>query len=175
MSEKPLRLAALGLLAALYAGSAAAYPRLPARIPIHFDLAGKPDGWVGTSLLSWFLLPLIATAMAGFLFVMGRVSEYRPELWNVPEKPRFLALPAEARAPIAARLRAFMALMAVVITAVLGTIQVEVFLSATGRAAPPWLMTGATVLMVLAIGVAAVRMNGRVAAEIREAHQRVHG
>lgn len=175
MTEKPLRLAALGLLAALYAGSAAAYPRLPERIPIHFDLAGNPDGWASTSLLSWFLLPLIATAMAGFLFVIGRVSEYRPELWNIPEKPRFLALPAEARGPIAARLRAFMALMAVVITALLSTIQVEVFLTATGRAATPWIMTGATVLMLLGIGVAAVRMSRRVAVEIREAHQRLHG
>ena len=174
MNEKPFRLAVLGLLAALYAGSAAAYPRLPGRIPIHFDLAGNPDAWASTSLLSWFLLPLIATAMAGFLFVIGRVSEYRPELWNVPEKPRFLALPAEARAPIAARLRAFMALMAVVTTAVMSTIQVEVFLTATGRAPTPWLMTAATVLMLMGIGVAAVRTNRRVAAEIREAHQRLH-
>ncbi|HEY0036139.1 MAG TPA: DUF1648 domain-containing protein [Longimicrobium sp.] len=175
MSEKPLRLATLGLLAALYAGSAAAYPRLPERIPIHFDLAGNADGWTGTSLLSWFLLPLIATGMAGFLFAISRAGEYRHDLWNVPEKPRLLALPAEARAPIVARLRAFMALMAVVITGVLSTIQVEVFLTATGRQAAPWLMTGATVLMVLAIGVAAVRMNRRVAVEIREAHQRLHG
>ncbi|HEX8320402.1 DUF1648 domain-containing protein [Longimicrobium sp.] len=176
MTEKPLRLATLGLLAALYAGSAAAYPRLPERIPIHFDLAGNPDGWASTSLLSWFLLPLIATAMAGFLFVIGRVSEYRPELWNVPEKPRFLALPAEARAPIVARLRAFLALMAVMTTALMGVIQVEVFLTATGRGpAPPWLMTGAIVLMLVATGVTGVRMGGRVAVEIREAHQRLHG
>jgi uncharacterized membrane protein len=176
MTEKPLRLAALGLLAALYAGSAAAYPRLPERIPIHFDLAGNPDGWASTSLLSWFLLPLIATAMAGFLFVIGRVSEYRPELWNIPEKPRFLALPAEARAPIAARLRAFLALMAVMITALMGVFQVEVFVTATGQAsAKPWLMTGAIVLMLVAIGVSAVRMGGRVAVEIREAHRRLHG
>jgi uncharacterized membrane protein len=158
MNEKPFRLIALGLLAALYAGSAAAYPRLPERIPIHFGLAGNPDGWAGTSLLSWFMLPLIATAVAGLMLVAGRLSEYRPELWNVPEKPRFLALPAEARAPIAARLRAFMALMAVMTTVLMGVIQVEVFLTATGRGpATPWLMTGATVLMLMATGVAAVR------------------
>jgi uncharacterized membrane protein len=176
MTEKPLRLAALGLLAVLYAGSAAAYPSLPERIPIHFDLAGNPDGWARTSLLSWFLLPLIATAVAALVLVAGRVSEYRPELWNVPEKPRFLALPAEARAPIVARLRAFMALMAVMTTAVMGVIQVEVFLTATGRGpAPPWLMTGAIVLVLVATGVAAVRISRRVAAEIREAHRRAHG
>jgi uncharacterized membrane protein len=176
MNEKPLRLAVLTLLAALYAGSAAAYPRLPERIPIHFDFAGNPDAWAGTTLLSWFMLPLIATAVAGLMLVAGRVSEYRPELWNVPEKARFLALPVEARAPIVARLRTFMALMAVMTTALLGTIQVEVFLIATGQMRPtPWLIAGAVVLMLLVTGVAAVRMSGRVAAEVREAHQRLHG
>jgi len=176
MTEKPLRLASFGLLAVLYGGSAVAYRHLPERIPIHFDLAGNPDGWASTSLLSWFLLPLVATAVAGLMLVIGRVSEYRPELWNIPEKPRFLALPAEARAPIVARLRAFLALMAVMTTALMGVIQVEVFLTATGRGpAPPWLMTGAIVLMLVATGVAAVRMSGRVAAEIREAHRRLHG
>jgi uncharacterized membrane protein len=176
MNEKPLRLAALTLLAGLYLGSAAVYPRLPERIPIHFDLAGNPDGWAGTSLLSWFLLPLIATAVAGMMLVAGRLSEYRPELWNVPEKARFLALPVEARAPVVARLRAFMALMAVMTTALMGVIQAEVFLTATGQGpATPWLMTGAVVLMLMVTGVAAVRMNGRVAADIREAHRRLHG
>ncbi|HZG42212.1 MAG TPA: DUF1648 domain-containing protein [Longimicrobium sp.] len=176
MNEKPLRLAALGLLAALYAGSAAAYRHLPERIPVHFDLAGKADAWASTSLLSWFLLPLIATAVAGLLLVAGRVSEYHPELWNVPEKPRFLALPAEARAPIVARLRTFMALMAVMTTALMAVIQVEVFLTATGQMpATPWLVAGGIVVMLTVTGVAAVRMNGRVAAEIREAHRRLHG
>jgi uncharacterized membrane protein len=176
MNEKPLRLAALGLLAALYAGSAAAYPRLPERIPIHFDLAGNPDTWASTTLLSWFMLPLIATAVAGLMLVGGRVSEYRPELWNVPEKPRFLALSAEARAPIVARLRAFLALMAVMTTALMALIQVEVFLVSTEKMpSTPWLIAGGIAVMLLVTGVAAVRMNGRVAAEIREAHQRVHG
>jgi hypothetical protein len=36
-------------------------------------------------------------------------------------------------------------------------------------------MTGAIVLMLVAIGVSAVRMSGRVAVEIREAHRRLHG
>ena len=176
MNEKPLRLAALGLLAILYAGSAAAYRHLPERIPVHFDLAGNADSWASTSLLSWFMLPLIATALAGFTLAIGRLSEYRPELWNVPEKPRFLALPSDARAPIVARLRAFMALMAVMTTALMGVIQAEVFLPSTGQArATPWLIAGAVVLMLMVTGVAAVRMNGRVAAEIREAHRRLHG
>lgn len=176
MNEKPLRLAALTLLAALYAGSAAAYARLPARIPIHFDLAGNPDGWASTSLLSWFLLPLIATAMAGFLFVIGRGSQYCPELWNVPEKARFLALSVEAREPIMVRLRTFMALVAVMTTALMGLMQAEVFLIATGQMRPiPWLIAGSVALMLAVTGVVAGRMNGRVAAEIREAHQRLHG
>jgi uncharacterized membrane protein len=176
MNEKPLRLGALTLLAGLYAGSAAAYPHLPERIPIHFDFAGNPDAWASTTLLSWFMLPLFATGLAGFLLVLGRLSEYRPELWNIPEKQRFLALSAEARAPIVARLRTFMALVAVLTTALMGTMQVEVFLIATGQMRPtPWLIAGAVVLMLVVTGVAAVRMNGRVAVEIREAHQRLHG
>ncbi|HEY7767761.1 DUF1648 domain-containing protein [Longimicrobium sp.] len=176
MTEKPLRLATLGLLAALYTGSAAAYPRLPERIPIHFDFAGNPDAWAGTTLLSWFMLPLFATGIAGFLFVIGRGSEYRPELWSVPEKARFVALSVEARAPIMARLRTFLALMAVMTTALMGVMQVELFLVATGQIrSSRWLIPGAVAVMLTVIGVAAVRVNGRVAVEIREAHQRLHG
>lgn len=50
------------LLAAMWAFAAAVYSRLPARIPTHFDVHGRANGWGGRG--SAFVFPLIATAVA---------------------------------------------------------------------------------------------------------------
>jgi len=43
------------------------WPGLPERVPMHFDLAGRPDGWVEKSVLVWFGLPTLATAVGAVL------------------------------------------------------------------------------------------------------------
>lgn len=42
--------------------------RLPARVPIHFDILGRPDNWGGRRMI--FLLPIIATIMT-IAFMLG--------------------------------------------------------------------------------------------------------
>ena len=65
----------IGLCAAAHAGlwwrAAAWYPRLPERIPIHFDIAGKPDGWAVRSLVTWFSLPGLSLVMTLLLVTAG--------------------------------------------------------------------------------------------------------
>lgn len=49
------------------------YPRLPERIPVHFDLTGKPDRWGGRWMI--FLLPLIGTQICAVdWYIINRLS-----------------------------------------------------------------------------------------------------
>ncbi len=79
-----------------------AWPDLPARIPMHYDLGGQPDRWVDKSVLSWFGLPALGTLLGvvmGLLlprWVMGMARRNSPWL-NVPDKRRFAALPEAGR------------------------------------------------------------------------------
>jgi hypothetical protein len=73
-------------------------PRLPERVPMHFDIAGHPDRWSGRGGLVWLsVLPLIITVIL-YLFM-----HYVPRLganarsMNIPRKEEFLKLPADKR------------------------------------------------------------------------------
>jgi uncharacterized membrane protein len=165
------RLLNLLLLGAFFAGSAMVYPTLPERIPMHFGLSGRPDRWEARSFLSWFALPLIAAAVAGFLELASRYSVRHPQLWNVPDKRRFLELDPEARAPIIAHLQDFMAMVGMMSTALMMLVQFSIYRFATGHGSglPVYLFAG-TGLFLLVLLSAALRMNARVGTMIRDAH-----
>ncbi|HEY0036138.1 MAG TPA: hypothetical protein VGB66_05585 [Longimicrobium sp.] len=173
MNARTLQRINLALLAALYAAPAVAYLRLRGHMRIHFDLGGNPELWAGTSLIPWLLPPVIATGVFRLLRVATGASDRHPEQWNIPEKERFLSLSPEARAPIVARLNAFLALGSVLVTALLGTVQLEMFLAATAPhgTAAPWLIPAAVLVTLVATGVAAALMSKWVGREIREAHR----
>lgn len=172
MNAGTYRLLNLLLLAAFYAGSAMLYPTLPDRIPMHFDLSGRPDRWADRSFLSWFALPLIATAVAGFLELASRYSVRHPQLWNVPDKRRFLELDPAARAPIIARLQDFMAMTGVMGTAVVMLVQFSIYHSATGRGSGMQAYVAAGIgIFLLVLLSSALRMNARVGTMIRDAHR----
>jgi hypothetical protein len=163
----------LVLLALYFAAAATLWPTLPERVPIHFDFAGRPTTWARTSVLSWFGLPLLAAAMTLFLYGMGRASTHAPELWNIPEKERFLALSPTARAPIVAYLSRVMAWAAVLATFTFISIHVGVYQTATGRSdGLPWQshllsLTPMGILLLLALWMA--RSAGE---QIRQASER---
>jgi uncharacterized membrane protein len=165
MSTQTYRLLNLLLLGALFAGSLMVYPRLPERIPMHFDLSGQPDAWEGRSLAAWLLLPVIATGTALLLEAASRHSVSSPQLWNVPDKPRFLALTPEERAPIMHRLQNFMALVGVTVTVVVMVVQASVYRAAIDPM--PRMPVYALAAIVLHIGVlvvAGLRLNRDIAA-----------
>lgn len=149
------------------------YPRLPQRFPIHFGISGQPDGWATRSLLSWLALPLVAAGVALLLEVLSRLSASRPELWNVPEKARFLALTPDERAPIVHRLQRFMGLVGVMTTALMAVVQASIYHAATGRAPglPAYFLPALVMYMAIVLG-AALRMNRRIATLIRDAYGR---
>ncbi|MEY4168880.1 MAG: DUF1648 domain-containing protein [Blastocatellia bacterium] len=69
--------------------SFAAYPLLPRRIPIHFNILGRPDGW-GARWMVW-LLPLLTSIMA-ILWLAGLVGRHNIRLTPASSLPSSLLL-----------------------------------------------------------------------------------
>lgn len=164
------------LLALHFAVAALVWPTLPERVPIHFNLAGRPTAWVHTSVWSWFGLPLLAAATTLFVYGMSRLSARAPELWNVPNKQRFLSLSPAARAPIVRYLDRFMAWTAVLVSVTFAGVHLGVHQAATGRGSGlPWL---SHLLIWGPIGVLlllAVRMTRNAGEQVRQADPRETG
>lgn len=72
-------IAAIGLTAAALAASAALYPALPERIPIHWNIHGQPDNF-GSKEWAAFLTPMI---MAGMLVVFRLLPWLSPARFEV--------------------------------------------------------------------------------------------
>lgn len=66
----------VGVIAAMYAFAAAVYSRLPAEVPVHFELSGRANGWA-PRFPGAFLCPLIATALVLMLPALIRVDPRR--------------------------------------------------------------------------------------------------
>jgi hypothetical protein len=77
------------------------YPKLPAKIPLHFNLSGVPDSYGPPNFSNWFLLPVIATLLSVFLLGISALIlfllRFAPEIVNIPRKQELLALPADAQ------------------------------------------------------------------------------
>ncbi|HEX6693345.1 MAG TPA: DUF1648 domain-containing protein [Longimicrobiales bacterium] len=101
-----LAVALVGLCALWYSG-------MPDRIPIHFDLAGRPDGW--GSRASFIVLPLIGLLVAGSMAAIGRAAVRNPGLMNIPGKATLLELAPEAQREALEPVKVMMDLMATLI------------------------------------------------------------
>jgi hypothetical protein len=127
MRARVLRLAGLSLLATLVFFSIVSYGDLPASIPQHFDASGAPTRFEDTSPVSWFALPAIAVFTWGLLAVVGAQLPAHPELFNFPQKARFLALPPSHRGPVLEEMRAFLEATSVLVIALLLAVQLMVW------------------------------------------------
>lgn len=162
------------ILVGLYiAWAVLVWPSLPERIPVHFDLAGRPDGWSGTSILRWFGLPFSALVNLAVVWGAGRLARRSPQHWNVPEKERFLALSPEAREPIVEMMDQFLARTSLLITWVFGALHVAVYTTALGRTTGMSWYIG-TVIAAAVVGptVGAIVLARRVGQMVREASSR---
>ena len=86
------------------------YPKLPARFPSHFGLAGNPDRWSGKgAFLAIVAIPFILTLVFYILIrFMPRLAS-SPQRLNIPHKEEFLKLPAEKQLVYWALLQEFLA------------------------------------------------------------------
>lgn len=137
MKPRSIYLLQLLLLVLHIAAAALAFQNLPERFPIHFDLAGNADNWADRSLIMWFTLPIVNTVVALFLFGMSKVAIRTPEIWNLPQKKRFLALTPEQREPVVAIMLGFLAWIGVMTTIIFICVHALVYMTAVGWIARP--------------------------------------
>src|SRR5688572_29187782 len=71
---------------------------LPPRIPTHFGASGKPDAWDERSLFFWFLLVMVSLGLHGLFRLV--LSPGAKDLWNIPEKEKFLRLTPAQQQPV---------------------------------------------------------------------------
>ncbi len=89
-------------LVAIWIAALSLHGGLPSKIPLHYDFSGTPDRWGATSFWTWFLLPILGTAISGFLLAIGSLTNVLlnrcPSIVNVPRKEKLLLLDPLARA-----------------------------------------------------------------------------
>jgi hypothetical protein len=147
--------------------------QLPERYPIHFDFAGKPDGWT-TKRAVWFLLPAISLALlalfGGIIAWTGSLARSAPGIVNVPKKDLFVKLSPDGRAAVLAPTRVFLAWMLVLITALFifiveGSARVAVGQATTLPSWPVFVFLGCVFATLPAMMIATTRAIDRRAAE----------
>ena len=132
----------MGLLA--LGQAVAAWPDIPARVPVHFGASGRPDAWDDKSLAAIFVLPIMALFMGPGIGLLGlaAVGSHRPP----PERTELRA----ALPPLAI----FLGLIAALSSALLAGLSMGAVDVARGRAETLgwWPLAGGGLLGACAIG-----------------------
>lgn len=134
---RPLRILSWGLVIAIVAHAAATYGALPERIPTHVGFNGVADRFSDRSLRLWFLLPSVAICLLLLFEFLTRVMRTRPELLNIPDKERFVRLPARFRVPVDMVIATMFQSGAISLALVLGLIQWHQWRIAMGEPGAP--------------------------------------
>lgn len=145
----------------------AVWDTLPSRIPIHFTASGRVDGWASLTWFSWLGPWLISASSILLLYGVGRAAARMPELWNIPEKKRFLALPPTERAAIEDRLQAFTAAVGLGLVVCFGAVQLAVYLAALSGGSAGWPIQVVIFAPIVVILVLALSSSRTIAREIR--------
>ena len=67
------------------------HPRLPERVPVHFDLQGNPDRWSSPMELTGVLVGVSAFFLLLFGLLPLFMTRLPPSLWNLPHRDYWLA------------------------------------------------------------------------------------
>ncbi len=164
---RPIRLASWGMLLAMVALAAVTYGGLPDQIPTHLDLNGVADRTAPKSVVSWFLLSGIAVFVLAFIDFLGSRLPRQPEMLNIPDKERLLALPERFRGPVMREAQLMVDLVAAGTMVILLLVQWEFVRVAAGARG-----LGVAVVMVASIGlsVGLLLMVTRISAAVDRAH-----
>ncbi len=165
-----LRLLPWALCLALVFFSVATYSSLPAAIPQHLNTAGEVTRTAATTWVSWMLLPLVAVAIQGLMTGLTLLLPKRPDLFNFPEKERFLKLPLEYRGDVIPRMQQTMDALGALTVLVLFGVQVMLWRVALGHS--PSNVFPILILCTVVFLPAALVLTARVSSATEEAHKK---
>ena len=165
-----LRLLPWALCLALVLFTAATYSTLPAAIPQHLNAAGEVTRTLPTSWFTWMLLPLIAVVIQGLMTGATLLLPKRPDLFNFPEKERFLKLPPEYRGDVIPRMQQTMDALGALTVLVLFGVQVMLWRVALGHS--PSNVFPILILCTVVFLPAALVLTARVNTATEEAHKK---
>ncbi len=85
-----------------------------------------------SSLERWLFIPLVATGSLGFILGLTLALPKYPQLFNFPEKERFLRLPARYRGPVLRAMQTTLDATATAMMLMLGTTSYALWRAARG-------------------------------------------
>jgi uncharacterized membrane protein len=134
----------------------AIYPSLGPTVPTHLDFAGQVTRTRPTSWVEWFGLPMVGVATLVLLQGIGALLPKHPQLFNFPEKERFLRIPRAYHGPVLALMRATLDLTGVIVTVIFLLVHVMLWLAGDGEAPAAMhvvilLLTVGTLPMILVV------------------------
>ena len=171
-----MRILNLLLVAALWIGSALAWPGLPEQVPQHIAADGVVT-WRATTVWSWFLLPALATLVLGLLHVVKRATVRRPGLLNIPGREQLLALPAERQVPVIAKAHDMVEGTISIMLIIFGVVQTGLWHTAHGGSSEAVLMVVLPLAVLstpLVLGIWLPRIHDELDKQVR-AHRATGG
>ena len=166
-------------LVAMWVVAGVLWPRLPERIPMHFDFSGVPDRWEARSAVSWFLLPSLSTlfivCFATLAWSLPWMLRRAPNLVNIPRKGELLALAEDARRRALSPTMDMLFWVATIINAMMANILYGSWMVGTGEwATLPaiWPLLAIIGAIALAVIVGSWRTSQKILVETAIAHAR---
>ena len=159
--------AVLAIAAAHFLFALLSFKGLPARIPIHFNIHGVPDGFAGASVANWFMLFFISATMGVLLMLLALgVDRFPVKYLNVPRREEFLNLPAWRRSKEYGVLAFHLLLLTSIMMLFMGLLHVVMALTAHGiveKIPVVWMVVGlgSTTLEVVVMTWHLVKVIGR--------------
>lgn len=152
------------VLLGLLVFAAATYAGLPDDLPTKISGRGVITQTAPKSVVNWFALVGIAALTQGFLTWLTVLLPAKPELFNFPEKERFLKLPAEYQRPVIARMQFALDIIAAGTMLLMSYVQWLLWRTAMGQSQGGGLV--GIIVFTVCIGPAALLLVSRVSAEV---------
>ncbi len=142
---------------------------LPAKIPVHFGIAGTPDCYSDKleGLILFLVAPVVLTVILyGSAWLVPQARRW-PSLMNMPRKDEFLALPDEVQAIFYETSMDFLFLLTVILNMMFyfiteGTIAVAMGKATTLSGWAVWPGLAMTLLVSLVYTIRLVRLPGKL-------------
>lgn len=141
MGRREIHLVNALLAAALLFFSIWTYQQLPDSIPAHFNFDGTPTRWADKSVWSWFLGPLIGLGLLVMNYGIAAAVPRFPNAVNIPDKKRYLALPAERKLRVLAVTQDLLYILIIPLLIMFMLIQYGSWIAAQEGSATPYLVT----------------------------------